>query len=107
MADYQKFQDLSVQILGISANDSFSQKTFADSLKVPYPLLSDHPDLQVIRNYGGLQPYPGDPNRQVARRAFFLVDKQGIVRGRWFAENAQVFPNEPLLKGVAEITGKP
>lgn len=107
MADYQKFQDLSVQILGISANDPFSQKTFADSLKVPYPLLSDHPDLQVIRNYGGLQPYPADPNRQVARRAFFLVDKQGIVRGRWLAENAQVFPNEPILKEIAEITGKP
>jgi hypothetical protein len=29
------------------------------------------------------------------------------VRGRWFAENAEVFPREPILTGVEEITGKP
>ena len=40
-----------MQLLGISANNPFSQKTFADSLKLPYPLLSDFPDLQVIRSY--------------------------------------------------------
>ena len=41
MADYSRFEALNVQILGISANNTFSQKTFADSLKLPYPLLSD------------------------------------------------------------------
>ena len=30
-------EELNVQILGISANSPFSQKTFADSLKLPYP----------------------------------------------------------------------
>jgi peroxiredoxin len=51
-ADYSKFQDLNVQILGISADNPFAQKTFADSLKLPYPLLSDFPDRKVIRSYG-------------------------------------------------------
>jgi peroxiredoxin len=59
MADYSKFEALNVQILGISSNIPFSQKTFADSLKLPYPLLSDAPDLKTIRNYGGLNPPSG------------------------------------------------
>jgi AhpC/TSA family len=63
MADYSKFEALNVQILGISSNIPFSQKTFADSLKLPYPLLSDAPDLKVIRNYGGLNPKVGYDDR--------------------------------------------
>ena len=93
-ADYSKFQELNVQILGIGPNNSFSQKTFADSLKLPYPLLSDFPDLQVIRHYG------------VTRRAFFLVDQQGVVRGRWWGESFDVFPTEELLKTAQAMAQK-
>ena len=75
-----------MQILGIGPSNPFSQKTFADSLKLPYPLLSDFPDRQVIRHYG------------VTRRAFFLVDQQGVVRGRWWGESFDVFPNEEILE---------
>ena len=81
-----------MQILGISASNPFSQKTFADSLKLPYPLLSDFPNLQVIRSYGAL-----DPTQVMSRRAFFLVDQQGIVRGKWLVENKEIFPSEELL----------
>lgn len=97
---------MDVQILGISVNDTFSQKTFADSLKLPYPLLSDYPDPKVIRSYGILRRHPQDPNLQVARRSFFLIDKQGIVRGGWFVEDGEVFPSGPILKAAQEIRGK-
>jgi peroxiredoxin len=40
-ADYEKFTALGIQILGISADNPFSQKALADSLKLPNPLLSD------------------------------------------------------------------
>ena len=85
----------------------FSQKTFADSLKLPYPLLADHPKPEVTRSYGVLMPYPKDPKRLVARRSFFLIDKQRIVRGLWLPDVRDVFPSEPILKRVREITGKP
>ena len=92
-----------MQVLGISADNSFTQKTFADSLQLPHPLLSDFPDLQVIRNYGVLWPHQIGPLRDgsvvvdhppntAARRAFFLVDQQGIVRGKWLVANKAVFP---------------
>ena len=102
-ADYSKFEALNVQILGISSNNPFSQKTFADSLKLPYPLLSDFPNLQVIRSYGGL-------NKQwdstTAQRYFFLIDQQGIVRGKWPGKVDEVFPSEPILKLAKELSEK-
>ena len=101
-ADYSKFQELNVQILAIGSSNSFSQKALADSLKLPYPLLSDFPDLRVIRSYDVLHPV-----QIVARRSFFLIDKQGIVRGRWPAGDDEVFSNEPILKAAQEIVGKP
>ena len=106
-----------MQILGISADHPFAQKTFAESLQLPYPLLSDFPDLQVIRNYGVLWPEQIGPLKDggvvvehrpntVARRAFLLVDQQGIVRGKWLVVNDAVFPSEALLKAAREMTGK-
>ena len=92
-----------MQILGISSNNPFSQKTFADSLKLPYPLLSDFPHLQAIRSYGGL-------NKQwdstTAQRYFFLIDLRGIVRGKWPGKVDEVFPSEPILKVAREIAEK-
>jgi peroxiredoxin len=93
---------LNVQILGISANSPFSQKTFADSLKLPYPLLSDFPDLKVIQRYAGFE----DMKVTVARRGFFLIDRQGIIRGRWFGDTRNVFPSEPILEKARDISGK-
>ena len=106
-----------MQILGISADHPFAQRTFAESLQLPYPLLSDFPDLHAIRNYGVLWPdqigplKDGDvviehrPNT-AARRAFFLVDQQGVVRGKWLIANNAFFPSEDMLKAAREISGK-
>jgi peroxiredoxin len=104
--DYSKFQELNVQILGLSASNLFSQRTFADSLALPYPLLSDYPDLKVIREYGVLQHYVLDPDRLRARRAFFLIDKQGIVQGKWLPDRqAALFESDPILQRAHEIAG--
>jgi peroxiredoxin len=94
---------MNVQILGISSDNPFSQKAFADSLKLPYPLLSDFPDLKVIRSYGGLNT---QWDATTAQRYFFLIDRQGIVRGKWPGKTDEVFPNEPILKAARERTDK-
>ena len=106
MVDYSKFEELNVKIVGIAASNPFSQKTFADSLKLRYPLLSDYPDLKVIRRYGVLK-HVGEAKRPMARGAYFLIDTQGIVRGRWWNPPKQVVPSKPFLKKVREIVGKP
>ena len=97
-----------MQILGISTNHPFSQKTFAESLQLPYPLLSDFPDMKVTQQYGGLSRNPTLAKHGVAERAFFLIDTQGVVRQRWLVEGGEniVFSSEPLLKAAQEIAGK-
>lgn len=108
--DYKMYEDLGVQILGISVASKFSQKSFADSLKLPYPLLSDFPNASTILNYDVAQ-FVGPTKRVMARQSFFLVDKKGVVRGRWakppgkdgkFA-NDDLFPSAPILKLARQL----
>jgi peroxiredoxin len=102
-ADYAKFDALNVQILAISADSTFALKTQSDSLKLPYPLLSDRPP-KTIERYGILAP-----DKVRALRAFFLIDQQGIVRKQWLlglAGDDIVFSSEPILKAIQELQGK-
>lgn len=91
-------------MLAISSDSTFALKTYADSLKLPFPLLSDR-TLTAIRAYGVLAP---DKVRPL--RAFFLVDQQGILRKQWLlglAGDDIVFSSEPILKAIEELTSRP
>lgn len=102
-ADYAKFDALNVQILAISSDSTFALKTQSDSLKLPYPLLSDRPP-KIIERYGVMAP-----DKVRALRAFFLIDQQGIVRKQWLlglAGDDIVFSSEPILKAIQELQGK-
>jgi peroxiredoxin len=89
---------LGVQIIG--ANKMFSQQTFADSLKLPYPLLSDFPERKVIRSYGVL-----NEKSMNANRSFFLTDPQGVIRQKWILENpgTTVVYSPTLLQEIEKI----
>ena len=111
--DYDKFEALGVQVLGISNDHPFAQKNFADSAKLPYPLLSDVRE-EVIKRYGvvygsieGVKVYYPEDVGKGAARAFFLIDRQGVVRGRWFGEDMEVFPSAALLKSARELAASP
>ena len=108
-SDYSKFQALNVQILGVSTNHPFSQKQFSESLQLPYPLLSDFPDLKVTKLYGGLSLNSTYAQFGIAERAFFLIDKDGIVRRRWLIKGGEniIFPTAPLLEAVQEMAANP
>lgn len=104
MVAHGKFAELDVQILGISGENTFSQKMFAASMKLPYPLLSDYPNFKMIQRYN-LLTHIGDAKQAVARATYLLIDKQGIIRGKWLKPKGEVFPNEVLLKAAREIAG--
>jgi hypothetical protein len=67
--------------------------------------------LKVIKTYGVLCESTGDKcggfEGRVPLRAFFLVDKQGFVRGKWIGEGMAVFPSEVLLQGAQRVAEKP
>jgi peroxiredoxin len=79
------------QVYGISVDTFFSLKAFADQQGLKFPLLSDF-NKQVIRDYGvfnedmiGL--------KGIAKRAVFVLDKDGIVRHREVLDDARNEPN--------------
>ena len=102
-ADYRRFEALNVQVLAVSANSTFSQQTFAESMKLPFPLLSDFPDRKVIRGYGVY-----NERIMAATRTFFLIDPQGVIRKKWTLENpvTTVVYSDSVLRGIEEILGK-
>jgi len=102
-ANFKSFEDLGIQNLAASANLTFSQQTFAESLKLPFPLLSDFPDRKLMRSYGVL-----NEKNMLAYRSFFLIDPQGIIRKKWIIENGgeTVVYSDTLLRGIREVIGK-
>ena len=80
--DFDRFEGLGIQVLGISLDHAYSQASFAQSLGLTFPLLSDFPHGRTVRAYG-IDYYEGEANRLYARPSFFLVDKEGILRGYW------------------------
>ena len=92
-----------MQILAVSANSTFSQQTFAESLKLPYPLLSDFPDRKVIRAFGIL-----NERSMTAIRTFFLIDPQGMIRKKWVLANpgTDVVYSSTILPVIREVMGK-
>lgn len=78
--------------MGISANVRFSQQAFADFIKLNYPLLSDAPDLKTIDAYGVL-----NAERRLAQRAWFIVDKQGVIRYKKVVAPKEPWPSNDFL----------
>ena len=83
------------QVYGISVDTFFTLKAFHDQQKLSFPLLSDF-NKQAIREYGvfnedmiGL--------KGIAKRAVFVIDKDGVVRHREVLEDAR---NEPDYEKV-------
>src|SRR3982750_2502968 len=71
----ERFADKNAQVLGVSMDDVDTQKKFADSLKLPFPLLAD-PKGEVVRAYGVEKDHKSKP---YARRGPFVIDANGKV----------------------------
>ena len=67
------------QVLGVSVDSPFANHAFALENGITFPLLGDM-DAKAIRDYGLLKEYKiGGVTIKSARRATFLIDKQGKV----------------------------
>lgn len=85
-----QFNQVNAQVLGISTDTFFALKAFQDHQKLAFPLLSDY-NKDVIQKYGVVNPdMIGLKN--IAKRAVFVLDKDGVVRYREVLDDAR---NEP------------
>ena len=90
------------QVYGISVDTFFTLKAFHDQQQLSFPLLSDF-NKQAIKDYGvfnedmiGL--------KGIAKRAVFVVDKDGVVRHREVLEDARNEPDyEKVFSALASL----
>lgn len=97
-----RLNKVNAQVYGISVDTFFALKAFADQQHLTFPLLSDF-NKQVIRDYGvfnedmiGL--------KGIAKRAVFVLDKNGVVRHREVLDDARHEPDyEKVYTAVAAL----
>jgi len=90
------------KVFGISVDTFFTLKAFHDAQGYNFPLLSDF-NKTAIRDYGvfnedmiGL--------KGIAKRAVFVIDKDGIVRHKEVLEDARNVPNyDAVFKTLASL----
>jgi peroxiredoxin len=96
--------DLKAQVIGISVNDPFTNRAFAEKNKLPYPILSDY-NREVIGMYGLEMPdYKGLKGYAVAKRSIFIVDAAGTVCYTWVSDDPEAEPNyQSIEKALQEV----
>lgn len=97
--DLKRFENVNAQVLGISVDNIWSHKAFAEKFNISYPLLVDfHPKGKVASLYGLYLQDMG-----ITNRATVIIDKDGIVRYVKVYDIPTVRDNEVLLKTLEEL----
>jgi peroxiredoxin len=74
-----RFEAANAQVVGVSADPVGILEDFTKSNQVKHLLLSDV-DRKMLSAYGALVTEEKSPMYRLAKRAYFIVDRQGIVR---------------------------
>ena len=98
MADLNK---VSGTVLGVSTDTFFALKAWGDQQQLTFPLLSDY-NKDVIRKYGVVNPDMVGL-KDIARRAVFVIGRDGTVKHREVLDDAR---NEPDYGKVRESIAK-
>ncbi len=95
---------MGTEVLGITVFSPWSQQAWAKTMGLPFPLLSDFPNLEIIKRYG-VETQMGSVT--TAKRSYFIVDKKGIVRFKRimhpFNPEAPFLPNQVLFDELEKI----
>jgi peroxiredoxin len=97
-----RFSALNAQVVGISVDQPWTLKVFADQNQLNFPLLSDFNrnavkafDVQDMNWGGGLLP-------GVAMRSVFVLDKDGVVRFVWVAPTQGTEPDYTAVEAAVQ-----
>lgn len=86
------------QVFGVSTDTFFALKAWGDQQRFGFPLLSDY-NKEVIRLYGVTNP-DMIGLKDIAKRAVFVIDRQGIVRHREVLDDARNEPNYDKVRSA-------
>src|SRR5688572_12432692 len=86
------------RVLGISVDTPFALKAFANAERLQFPLLSDF-NKETIRAYDVVNP-DMIGLKGIARRAVFVIDRDGTIRYKEVLDDARNEPNYEKLNGA-------
>ena len=102
--DLPKFESLDTQVLGVSVDHIGAQQAFAEKMGLTYPLLDDF-SRDTVKKYEVMDMNPDSAYFRHAKRAYFIIDKQGVIRYMHVMENSgHLIENEELLAALANVT---
>ncbi len=101
--NYSKFEATNAQVLGVSVDLAPANKAFAEKNNLSFPLLSDT-NRATAEAYGVLY---SDPKDKVffrrAKRSWFVIDKEGIIRYEKITGPGEFDQNEEVLQALREL----
>lgn len=80
-----QFEAVGAQVVGVSADHPATLEAFTRQHNVKHPLLGDF-RRQMLQAYRAMETNEASPIYRYARRAYFVVDRGGVVR--WMKVNA-------------------
>ena len=93
-----QFESAGTKVFGISVDFTPSQKAFQQKENFSTELLSDS-QREVSRQYGVLLDDKG-----FSKRAYFLVDRKGVLRWKWIeAQLGDRRQNAELLEQIQKL----
>jgi glutaredoxin-dependent peroxiredoxin len=102
--DLPKYESLDTQVLGVSVDVLGALQAFAEKLGLTYPLLSDF-SRDTVKKYGVMYDDPNSAYFRMAQRAYFVIDKQGIIRYKHtMDESGHLLDSEDIYNTVKTIT---
>ena len=82
-----QFTAAGAQVVGISADHAATLDAFTKQNKITYPLLSDF-RRTMLPGYDALVTDEKSPIFRYAKRAYYVIDKNGVVRFMKIQDNA-------------------
>jgi len=89
-----EFDEAGVQRFGVSRDSPWTHISWMQALDLNFPLLSDW-NAEAVNALGIAKEFRGF--KDVAERSAFLVDREGVVRGAWRYEDAELPDFDELL----------
>ena len=100
--NFSKLGKSDAAVIGINVDSPWANAEFASKYNLEFELLSDI-DREVVEAYdakfvglGGVEGYIS------ANRVVIVIDKDGIIKHRWVAENPGVEPDYDTIIELAE-----
>ena len=96
----QVLNGLNAQVVGVSVNDPFTNKAFAEANKLQFPVLSDYKRETVKKFNVYDEDFAGLKGYTAAKRSVFVLDDKGVVRYKWVSEDPGKQPDYDEIKKI-------